>query len=74
MIIGPVINGFSPNEVRSCFRIRDHSIINFRKRGFCLGFSNTYHVDSLERIRKSVVNMVKLEIIILTKQKHSENI
>ena len=72
MMIDPVVNGFSPNEVRSHLQICDHLIIAFGKRGFCLGFSNTSHVDSLDRFRKSVVEKFKLDINILMKQKHSK--
>ena len=66
------INEFSTNGVRSNFRIYDHSMTTFIKIGFCLGFSNTSHVDILDRFRKSVVDKVKHEIIILINQKHSE--
>ena len=58
MMIDTVINGFSLNKVRSHFHICDFSIVTFGIRGLCLGFSNTYHVDGLDRIRKSVVDKV----------------
>ena len=48
MIIDPVINGFSHNEVRFNLYICDHSIITFGKILSCLGFLNTYHVDSID--------------------------
>ena len=44
-----VINGFSPNEVRSHLHICDNSIFNFCIRGLCLGFSITSNVYSLYR-------------------------
>ena len=72
MVIDPVINVFSPNEVSSHFQICDHSIINFGKIGFCLGFSKTSHVESLDRFIKSMVEKVELEINNLMKQKHSK--
>ena len=70
MIIDPVINGFSPNEVRSHLQICYHSIIDFWKIVLCLGFSKTSHVDILYSFIKSVVEKVKLEINNLMKQKH----
>ena len=66
----PVTNVFSPKEVRSHFQICDHSIITLGKIGFCLGFSNTYNVDSLYRLRRSVVDKFKLYIGNLMKKKH----
>ena len=48
-IIDPVINGFSPRKVISNLHICDHSIVTFGIRGLCLGFSNTFHVESLDR-------------------------
>ena len=62
MMVDTVINGFIPNEVISHLQIFDHSMIFFGIIGFCLGFSNTSHVDSLDRFRKSVVKKVKLDI------------
>ena len=62
MIIDPVINVFSHNEVKINLHICYHSIVNFGKRGLCLAFSNTSHVDSLYRFRKSVVGKVKFDI------------
>ena len=53
MMIDPVIIGFSTNKVKIHLHIRDHSIINFGIRGLCLEFSNTSHVESLDRFRKS---------------------
>ena len=69
-MIHPVINGLSPNEVRIHLQIFDNPIIEFEKIGLYLGFSNTSHVESLYRFRKSVDNKVKLDIIILMKQKY----
>ena len=40
--------------------------------GLCLGFSNTSHVDSLDRFIKSAVEKVKLDINNLMKQKNSK--
>ena len=62
IIIDPVINGFSTNEVKNHLHICDYSIVNFIIIGLCLGFSNTYHVDSLDRFIKSVVDKVKRNI------------
>ena len=72
MVIDLVITRFITNVVRSHFSICDHSIINFVKRGFCFGFSNTSHVDSLDRFRKSVVDNDEVEISILLKQEDSQ--
>ena len=58
-IIDPVINGFIPNDVSIHLHICDQSIVTFGIRGRCLGFSITYHVDSLDRFRRSVVDKVK---------------
>ena len=57
-IVDPVINGFSPHEVRSNLHICDNSIVAFFIIGFCFGFSKTSHVDSLDGLRKSVVDKV----------------
>ena len=62
MMIYPVVNGFSTNEVMSYLHIFYHSMITFVKRGFCLGFSDTSHVESLDRLRKSVVENVYNDI------------
>ena len=62
MMIDPVINGFSPNEVKIHFHICDHSIIAFGIRGLCLGFPNTSYVDDVDRFRKTVVDEVKFDI------------
>ena len=51
-IIDPVINGFSPNELIINLHVCYHSIVKFGVRGSCLGFSNTSHVDNLDRFRK----------------------
>ena len=61
-MIDTVINVLSPNELRRHFHICDHSIITYRKIGFCLGFSNTFHVDSLDRFRKAVVEKFYIDI------------
>ena len=60
-IINQFINGFVPNEVSSHLNICNHSIITFGIGGLCLGISNTYHVDSLDRFRKYVVDEVKTD-------------
>ena len=61
-MIDPVINGFSTNEVKNHLHIRDHSMVTFGIMGLCLVFSNTSHIDSLDRFRKSVVDKVKFDI------------
>ena len=53
--IDPVVNGLIHHKVKSHLRICDHPIVTFGIRVFHLGFSNTYHVDSLDRFRKAVV-------------------
>ena len=63
-ITDPVINGFSPNKVTSNLHICDHPIVTFGIREFCLGVSNTSHVDSLDIFRKSAVNKFKRDIYI----------
>ena len=72
MVINPVISRFSPNELRSHLQNCDHSIITFVIIGLCSGFSNTYHVGSLYRFRKSVFEKVKLDLYHLMKHKHSK--
>ena len=72
IIIDLVLNVFSTNKLSSHLIICDQLVISFGKRGFCLVFSNTSHVDSLYRFRKSVVDKFKLDISILMKQKHSK--
>ena len=67
-IIDPIINGFSPNEVRNNFHIYDQSIVTFGIRGLCSGFSNTSHVDSLDRFRKLFVDKVKTYLWIKKRQ------
>ena len=74
ILIDPVINGFSPNELKFYLHIFYHSIVTFVIGGLCLGFSNTSHVDSLDKFRKSVVDKVKFDIriffrIIILKKK-----
>ena len=63
-IIDLVINGFSPKDVSINLHICDHSIVKFGIRGKCLGFSNTSHVDSLDRFRISVSDKVKTDVLI----------
>ena len=58
MIIYSVINVFIPNAVSIHLHIWDHSIVAVGKRGLGLGFSNTSHVDSLNRFRKLVTRKV----------------
>ena len=60
----PVINGFSPNDVSSNLHICDHSIVKFGIREKYIGFSNTSHVDSLYRFRRSVFDNIKKDICI----------
>ena len=63
-IFNPVINEFSPNEVRIYLHIFYHSIVTFVIRGLCLGFSDTSHVDSLDRFINSVVGKFKTGVYI----------
>ena len=69
----PVINEFIPNEVRCHFHIFDMSIITFWKWGFCLGFSNTPHVESLDRFRTFVVENFHNTIDNLKKNYYQED-
>ena len=69
-IVDPVINLFSPNELRSHFHICDHSIVTFGIRGFCLGVLNTSDVDSLDRFRKPVVDKLKTDVCIKKKENY----
>ena len=71
-IIDLVINLFIPNEVRIHLHICDHLIVNFGIGGLCLGFSNTSHVDSLDRFIKSFVDNIKTDVCIFIKENHSE--
>ena len=52
MITDPVINEFSPDEVRILLQTYDNSIVNFVIRGLCLVFSNTSYADGLDRFIK----------------------
>ena len=70
MKIHPVINVFSPNEVKIHLRIYYHSNITFGLRGLFLGSSITSHVDSLDRFIKSDVDKVKSYICIFLNQNH----
>ena len=63
-IIDPVINGFITNDEFIHFHICDHSIIIFGIREKCIGFSNNYHVDSLDSFRRSVVDKFKTDIYV----------
>ena len=53
-------------------QICDTSIVTFGIRGFCLGFSNTYYVDSSDRCIQSVVDKIKIDICILKIENHSK--
>ena len=64
MVIYPVINVFSTNELTSRLHIYNHSIVTFDIRGFCLGHSNASYIDILDRFRKSVVDKVKIDVCI----------
>ena len=68
VVIDPVIDGFSPNEVKSRLYTCDHSIITFGIRVLCLGFSNTSHVNILHRIRNTVVGKVRFDTSIFVKR------
>ena len=67
IIIDLVLNVFSTNKLSSHLIICDQLVISFGKRGFCLVFSNTSHVDSLDRLRKPVVGKVIFYIRMLKK-------
>ena len=71
-IIDTVINEFSPNDESSHLRICDHFIITIGIREKCLGFLNTYHVDSLDRFRISVFDELKTDKFILQISYHSK--
>ena len=58
MLIDPVISGYIPSIVSILLHICDHLVISFGEKSFCLGFSNTYHVDSLDRFSKVFVEKV----------------
>ena len=45
-------------------------MVTFGIREKCIGFSNTYHVDSLDRFRVSVVDKVKTDRRFLQKCYH----
>ena len=62
MVIDPDIRGFSPDKVKIHLHTFDHSSITFGIILLCLGSSNTSHVDSLDRFRKTVVDKVKFDI------------
>ena len=62
MMIYPVINRFNTNEIKCHFHIFDHYMVTFGIIGLCLGFSKTSHVDSLDRLRKLVVDKGKFDI------------
>ena len=62
MMIDTFINEFSPNQVKIHLHFCEHSIFNFVMRECYLGFSNTSHVDGLDRFRKSDVDKVKFDI------------
>ena len=64
--IYPVIYEFSPNDELSNFHICDSSIVTFRIRKN-IGLYNTYHVDSLNRFIRSVLDEVKSDMCILQK-------
>ena len=72
MMIDPVTNGFGSDKVRIHLQIFCHQIINFSKILFCIRFSNTSCVESLETFRKLVVENVKLYIDNLMKKKYSK--
>ena len=65
-------NWFSPNDVSSHLQICDHSIVTFGIIEKSIGFLNTSHVDSLDRLRISIVDKVKPYICILQKVYHSK--
>ena len=63
-IIDLVINVFSPNDESISLHKCDHSIVTFFIREDVLDFSNTSHVDILDRFIKSVFYQVKTDISI----------
>ena len=64
MMIVPIINGFSRNKIKRHLQIYDNSIITFGIRRLYLRFSKNYHVDSLHKFRKTVVDKAKFDISI----------
>ena len=66
-ITDPVIDEFSPNGESSYLYIYYHSSVTFVIRETFKGFSNTSHVHSLDRFRRSVFDKVKSDICILQK-------
>ena len=65
-----VINVFSPNDISSHLHICEHSIITFGIIEKISGLSNTSHVYSLDRFRRSVVDKVKTDTFIKKNQYH----
>ena len=64
-IIDPVIYGFIPNDKSSHLHIYNHVSVKFGIREICIGFSNTSHVDILDRFIWSVVDNINSDICIL---------
>ena len=62
--IYPVIDRFITHEVRSHFHICDQSIVKIFIRGILLGFSNTYHVDSLDRFKNQLLIIPKYKYVL----------
>ena len=64
-IVDTVIDRFSTYDESRHLNIYDHSINTFGIGEKCMGFSNTYHVDSSERFIRSIVDKVNSDIYIL---------
>ena len=62
-IFDKVINGFSPHELGTRLHIRDHSIVTFGKRGLCLRFSNTSHVEILDFLEHPLLIRLKQKYV-----------
>ena len=62
MMIDPVINGFSPNEIKIYLHICNTALSLFFIRGLWLRFSNTSHFDSLDMFIKTVFDWIKFDM------------
>ena len=70
----PVISGFGTNLKMKLFAHFVKSIITFWWKGFCLGFSITSYVDSLDRFGKLVIEKANNFIYNLKKNTAVKNI
>ena len=71
-IIDPVINVFSSNDLSSHLKFSDHWIVTFGSLEKCVVLLITSRVDSLYRLRRSVIDKVKTDTCILQKSYHSK--